>query len=78
MTSSDFPSSYALNLTQTATEDDVKVLFVHDHPQSIPVLRDTLRVLRAFYLHWNTKNPAEKIHTLIVMYVAAQKLSFGH
>ena len=76
MTSNNFPSSYDLSLTPDA--DDVKVLFVNDHPQSDPVLRSTLRVLRAFYQDWDTENPQENIHTIVVTYVAAQKLSSGH
>ena len=76
MTSSTFPSSYNSGLIQIA--DDVKVLFVHDHPQSFPVVRETPRVTRAFYLDWDTANPQENIHTIVVTYVAAQKLSSGH
>lgn len=76
MTSSTFPSSYNSGLIQIA--DDVKVLFIHDHPQSFPVLRDPPRVMRAFYLDWDTAN-SENIHTMIVtQYVAAQKNSSGH
>jgi len=76
MTSNNFPSSYDLSLTQIA--NDVKVLFVNDHPHSVPVLRSTLQVLRAFYQDWDTSNPQENIHTIIVTYVAAQYISSGH
>ena len=73
MTSSAFPPSYNLSFTQIA--DDVEVPIAHDYPQS---LQDTLRVRRAFYLNWDAANSEENIHTMIVTYVAAQKLSSGH
>jgi len=73
MTSS---ASYNLSFTQIA--DDAKVPIAHDYPQSFPILQNTLRVRRAFYLDWDAANSEESIHTMIVTYVAAQKLSSGH